>query len=481
VTGRHDWLLLGPAYAEQDSRPARDSQPLLHKYDDSNCAMRYTADPRATLPFTDEDVVYRLVRPAPPPGMFVLAEEPLEREPDPNGRVLEKLDIRKLFLHAHKRFYVVACELHCDAAGLPNVERDAVCEAGFVIRRRRVVYPLGEGKRARRILSGLIRAESDFVRVVSPPAPRIAFAAAGAAPAASVVHAAARDVLERRVELDEWFAGVGGRIAIEGWLPDPELDGIGAWDAVSGEPAQLVEHAFPLYPLVPDPKDEAHAASGRTIFFGVVPTASADHDEDGVPRFDTESCYEIRCFVRRHDAHCPKKIEPGDCRGPLVWSRATQVYRLAAQHDLLGTSNRPVTVQMPNLPELMAQMKELPLGPRLADGTRGPAPRGGGMPMKFAFPERSLPTFSVTPPSPIPFAPGLSGGTFCFQPIPLVTIVALVVYNIFKPIVVQIFRLHPLDITICLPASLDVSAELLARIGIPDAGFASGLSYGGGS
>src|SRR5690606_8865099 len=45
---------------------------------------------------------------------------------------------RKLFLPLHKRFYLVVCELHCDSAGFPSVGRDKVCEAGFVIRRRRL-------------------------------------------------------------------------------------------------------------------------------------------------------------------------------------------------------------------------------------------------------------------------------------------------------------------------------------------------------
>ena len=48
---------------------------------------------------------------------------------------------RKLFLNTHKRFYLVVCELHCDAPGLPNAQHSDVLEAGFVVRRRVASVP----------------------------------------------------------------------------------------------------------------------------------------------------------------------------------------------------------------------------------------------------------------------------------------------------------------------------------------------------
>lgn len=469
MSGRRDWLLLGPAYGEAAGEPARGSQPLLQKFGDSKYVTRFLADPRSSLPFGDEDLVYLLADRTPPPsdGSSI---------PKPVPKPLRRTSTRKLYLDAHHRFYVVVVELHCDGPGLPNAPRDAVCEAGFVVRRRRVVYPLLERKRAERLLLDLDRAEvklSELAPALAPP--RVAVVDCCCAPAAAVVAEreprvalAARQVAEREAELRTWIVDVAARTVLEGWLPDPHEEGVGAWQEVAEEPGALEEQVFPLYPLVADPRDETHPARGRSLWFGVVPTASADHERDTVPRLDASATYEIRCFVRRHDPRCPKRQGTRDCRGPLVWSARSEQYRLADRFDLIGTSNKPITVQMPDLPLLLQQMRELPRGPALEDGSRGPSPRNGGMPLKFAFPERSQPSFGVSPFAPIPLPPfTLNGGLFCFQPIPLVTVVALFVFTIFKKLVVTLFQLQWLDVFICLPSGLDVDAALLAKIGIP--------------
>ena len=116
------------------------------------------------------------------------------------------------------------------------------------------------------------------------------------------------------------------------------------------------------------------------MYYGLVATASADTDAHGHARFDDASCYEIRCFVRRHDPRCPRTGERNDCKGELVWSEPTEIYRIASHFDLDGTSNRPVTIQLPDIPALTAQAAALPVkGPQrgrlaIAD-SRGP--RGG--------------------------------------------------------------------------------------------------------
>src|SRR6185437_2069964 len=145
--------------------------------------------------------------------------------------------------------------------------------------------------------------------------------------------------------------------------------------------------------------------------------------------------YEARCFVRRHREHCERKAERNDCHGPLFWSRPTEPYRLASQFDLHGTSNRPVTIQMPDLPALVAQAKALPHGPLLTDGTHGPAPRGCGKPVRWVSPKGSLPGMNITPPLPVPTPLGLTGQLTMLSAIPLHTIVGQFVFNIFKPIV----------------------------------------------
>src|SRR5207249_12309899 len=58
-----------------------------------------------------------------------------------SSAVLVRSGTRKLFLDAHKRFYLIVCELHCDVAGLPNANPAEVCETGFVVRRRACNVP----------------------------------------------------------------------------------------------------------------------------------------------------------------------------------------------------------------------------------------------------------------------------------------------------------------------------------------------------
>ena len=77
--------------------------------------------------------------------------QPLAPLPGSNGRsrrfsdlayVIDPLRTRKIFLDTHKRFYLVVCQIHCDAPGLPaRRTRDDVCEAGFVVRRRTTDIP----------------------------------------------------------------------------------------------------------------------------------------------------------------------------------------------------------------------------------------------------------------------------------------------------------------------------------------------------
>ena len=83
---------------------------------------------------------------------------------------------------------------------------------------------------------------------------------------------------------------------------------------------------------------------------------SSDTDNLGNARFDDHSLYEIRCYARRHKLLCPKKSTRNDCQGELTWSQRTEHCQLASHFDLTGTSNRPVTIQLPGfLPALEAQ------------------------------------------------------------------------------------------------------------------------------
>jgi hypothetical protein len=446
----HDWLLLGPAWSWGEG-DARATAPVLQKYDTSDPVKPFAADPRSSLPFTAEDVVYDL--------------------PTSKSDTFVRTNTRKLFLDAHKRFYLVACELHCDAAGLPSEGRGKSCEAGFVIRRRRVVYPDRARPEAIKLLKRIAETRAKLTRVEADCGcgPYVAVVPRATAPARAValpVARATQELEQRQADLSVWFEGIGGIQVLEGWVADPDGEAVGSWQLAEESLQETAEAVFPLYPLVPDPRDEEHAARGRTIYFGLVPTGGAEHDPSGTPRFDDQTLYEVRCFVRRHRDHCERKQERNDCHGPLFWSRPTEPYRLAAHFDLHGTSNRPVTIQMPDVPALLAQAKELPLGPKLSDGTRGPAPRGCGRPVRWVSPKDSLPAFSLDlPTSSLPTSKGMTGQVAMLSAIPLHTIVGQIVFNIFKPIIVFLFGLQALlSLKVFVPSAPEVDMALLAGI-----------------
>jgi hypothetical protein len=535
----HDWQFAAPAYGGADAVP--NSQPRLQMYDSSDLVNAFLKDPTAFLQFGDEDLVYEAA----------------------GGSLLHKTSTRKLFLDTHKRFYLVVCELHCHAAGFPNASRDDVCEAGFVIRRRvtparafegiedeltRLLQNIREAKTAIALAEdGHAHARTNGVGVAvvaNPPAASAAVVLQGpasplplleepttetswlaglfarpklVAPNLKILLPKPTPEEQARAQLDDWQGQLADlvdehdlRLRLQGWYPNPVAAGLGSWDAVEETPQRTAEAVYPLLPLVPDPRDSSHPAQGRTVYFGLVPTASADLDRSGNARYEDRSLYELRCFVRRHDPRCPRKVERGDCRGTLFWSERTQPYRLAAQMDLVGTANRPVAVQMPSLPALKAHADALKdnLGPKLAkvnpDGSlklengkpawdaprRGPIPCGRGAAVRFKMPPASLPQITVPdgpiPPMIPPTVSGLTSGELGLS-IPLVTIVAMFVMKIFLAILSMIFppinflkqlafATPPLDLSTALPqaifpelprgdASLDLGA--CARTGGP--------------
>lgn len=480
------WLLVAPWYRwpqPTDPNSGRYSRPVFQKYETANLVNEFLKNPRHSLVFLDEDFVHDVVQlPDPVPKLF------LNRRRRLSDLGLAKTDVRKIFLTTHKRFYLVVCELHCDAPGLPTARRDDACEAGFVVRRRvvaasrpvlaeggKIVGALAKTQLQLTKLAGatgglkVMRREARHVIATPPPTVQPATATVGVGVAGPTVGAAARHrvVLETKLEehrqqLREWATVHKVRLTLEGWVPSGFQD-VGAWKPVDETPAAIDEEIFPLYPLVPDPKKPEHAGRGRTIYFGLLPTGSSETDTAGTARFDDRSLYEVRCFVRRHDPRCPKKLERGDCHGEVVWSLPTEPYRLAAQFDLVGTSNRPVTIQLPDLKALEAQAAAMP--------------RGRGAPVQMVAPEGS--SLEVRVPNmatmlPIKGSPG--GGAICSFSIPLITIVATFVLNLFLPIVVFVFSLYwMLLLKFCLPPNVSIDAGVLVNL---NAEFSLGLTIG---
>jgi hypothetical protein len=457
----HEWRLVAPWWfwpqlggapspgPADDRRQVRVTVPQLQKYDDPNLVNAFLAAPQQRLAFT-------------PTGDRVATVETLV------GRFPTSVTYgpRKLYLASHGRHYLVVCALHCDVAGFPHARREDVCETGFVVRRRTADVPGGPhgpvaaalrrwavARRKLKVTERRLRAATGLRRLALARRKEVLVAAeattreAARALAATVVEPgstrrlqgwvpAGADAAGKPVDLPP-CTGSGG--------PVP-LSGVGAWRDVEEQPVELAEAAYPLTALVPDPTRPDHDAAGETIFFGVVPTGSADVDHGGAARFDDEKVYEIRCFARRHRPECPR--DGRHCTCPITWSEPTEPYRLADHFDLEGCGNRPVTVQLPDLRRLQADA--LRLGPGGAGGVR------------FSSPPKSELSFTSdkVDAAASPGAMKNDGFQICSFAIPLITIVAFFVLRLFLPIVVLLFGLwFLLMLRFCIPPDVDISAE----------------------
>jgi hypothetical protein len=462
VSASRGWLVVAPWYRwRRQGLPARMTRPVLQKYDTSNPVAAFLADPQHCLKFNDEDLVHSVV-PLPPLPALGSPMEGLKRRL--SGFSSVPTDLRKIYLDSHKRFYLVVCELRADDPGFPCVDHRDVCEAGFVIRRRRTVYPAAAEDEVRGILRDLATASADLTRArIQGPPVRLAIVRStdsGGAPVpvadSSVSHklvAARRGRVDtERQRLADWATRVGAQQLSQGWVPSPGFAGIGCWQDVPAEPQTLTETAVRLFPLVAGGTGPAAAAiaDSATFYFGLLPTGSSDTEANGTARLDDRSIYEVRCFVRRHDPRCPRTGDPGDCQGELFWSRPTEPFRLASHFDLAGTGNRPVTVQLPDLKALEAETAALPVG-RAA-------------PFRLQAPPDSNLEFDVDT-TTMQISAKAPGEAICSFAIPLITIVATFVLKLFLPIVVFAFQLwFLLRLRFCIPPSVDVNLSLDAEL-----------------
>jgi hypothetical protein len=467
VSESHDWLLVAPWYRwprqAKEKRAPRRTRPVLQKYDDSTFVDAFLADPQRSLVWTVDDRVQKVTALEPKrltsgPLKPRLAESAVA-DPGKPGRFTRYLatptTTRKLFLDAHQRFYLVVCELHCDVPGFPRAHTDEVCQAGFVVRRRFVDYPEAAEPEAGAILKELSLLQLKLAKLDRVPSARRAtkrWELLAPQKQNGEVEAERQTlklaIAKQQNELLQWAKKNGATPAQLGWVAG-ERRHVGSWQVVENEPQTLLEETYPLYPLVPDPGDAEHSGQGSTIYFGVVPTGSSDHNPVGASRYDDRHLYEIRCFVRRHKPACPRTLEPNDCNGALYWSLPTEAFQLASHFDPVGTAHRPVNITLPDFPALAAAAAARPIG-ALA-------------PVAMSQPDNSTLKFS-------PDVPPKSGsvepqGQICFLAIPLITIVAWFVLNLFLPIVVFVFGLwFLLRLKICIPPSLAVQAAVDAQL-----------------
>jgi len=108
-----------------------------------------------------------------------------------------------------------------------------------------------------------------------------------------------------------------------------------------------------------------------------------------------------------------------------------------------------VTIQLPDIPALEAQVAAMPVGQ--------------GAPVKMISPPGS-PTFSVDP-STLKASAGVPGASICSFSIPLITIVATFVFKLFLPVVTFVLGLFfLLKLKFCIPPTVDLSAGVAAGL-----------------
>ena len=467
--------------------PARSQRPLFQKYAAPDFVNKFLDEPQRSLKFICEDFVNKLCL---DPNQAV--------EPGAGG---QGNDYLKLFLDAHSRFYVVVCELHCVAPGFPGVDREQVCEAGFVVRKWVSDIPLVSQASVAQAVKKKRKLNAELLRLTETQRRAKKQVVARARTPKRVVVQSLVEAREKKIEqVKEELARATVQLQslsvavdhkLKGWVPglkskdsEPGLEkknrqpgehsGYGSWEDVEATPQDIEEEILPLYPLIPDPNRTNHSGKGKTLWFGVVPTQSADVDEKGNARYDDESLYEIRCFVRRHKPPCDKKSTRRDCPGEVVWSDATEGYKLAPFFDLDGAGHKPINIKLPDLDAAKEQAMRGPIGK--GNNIRMIAPEGSMMGFKsdgLNMPEQSA---------------GGAGSQICFFSIILITIVALFVLRLFLPIVVFIFQLwFLLRLKLCILPSIEMDAGLAADLDIHgpeftasiEANFAADFQIGG--
>jgi len=487
-----NWLLVAPWYrwgaqgVGTDGMTVRTTWPAFHKYAIPNPAGEFVKKPQHSLRFLESEDRYELPHALPPLGALLGLPGVRRRLSEIE---LVPTTIRKLYLDTHRRFYLVVVQLIQDQPGYPCVDRAKVCQQGFVVRRRSFTVDRSAiDREAVGILRAIVseRAQSQrmnqFIETLANPKNNAGGDATDRAPLSPhdlVTLAGANRQLKIALARDQrrmlaWAQGAGVGVQLEGWVPSPHKN-IGSWQPLTDTPADLTEETYALYPLVADPDDTRHDGHDTSIYFGLVPTGGSDVEDDGTARFDDRSLYEIRCFVRRHDKRCPRTDHVPDCAGPLIWSAASESYRLAAQFDLTGTSNHAITVQAPDFPALAAKVAALArLRP---SGQTGAAAVAAGGVRVVTPPNSSFSIGTTLPPGagiPVTGALG-SAGEICFFMIPFFTIIALFLVNLALPILMLIFGMGwLLALKLCIPpsAGADVSANLsleLAQLTAPTA------------
>jgi hypothetical protein len=492
----HPWQVVGPWYGwspADDPLAGRSAPPQIQMFAADDFVNGFLKRPQHSLRFDPQvdvvnhvDVLGRstaeelLVKAQKNKSLFGAdAMQPAQASYEEVRKALGSVrlvpsTLRKLYLPIHARHYLVTCEVHCDTRGFPSVDAAQVCTAGFVIRRLSAPVPR-ELERELFVLSRTREQAAAQLAELTLRAPLRASLAGGrrrrleqmerAGTLSAAITDAQRALAAAEAELATWRATFGIGLKAEIWQADATDPDLGEWISIEPEAAvagDSREQFFPLRRVFAPPTEPQHDAASRALYFGHIPTASRQRDTAGRPRFDDRATYEIRCFVRRRRADCTQLRGYAGCKGPAAWSVATEPFRLAGAFDPVGCANRPITIRMPDLRELAAQA--------LA------RPRGALSNVRVVHPQHMAPKVS---------GKSLNGGAvgdaaICHFSIPLITIVAMFVLNIFLPIVVFLLQLwYLLAFRFCIPPSLKAGFDFNALGKLTNALPPSGSFTGG--
>lgn len=440
IAFRAPWYERARHYSTVNDTPTL--RPVIQKYDDTGFVNRLIADPQDSLEFDADDLWSY-----PVPVTFPASGKGRERFATSR---LVTTQLRKLYQPSHQRFYAIVVELFCDTPGLPRAGKHNDLTVEFAIRRRdtTVLGQLPEVRKlARALMLTMLHAEDsrlDYDKIVGSDSPELKRLKHGRIADREDLWFADRLARERFEEdQEDLLKAVTAHSANQIWLTNSKT-GRGRWVKTDVTPEiDESEQRMPMWRIPPDKACEADRT--RSLWFGVVPTYSADHWNDpaagrSVPKFDERAIYEIICIATQKQPlgheHCAKSWE----------SVASEPFRFAAPYDPDGTKNRRVSITAPDLRELLARVGK-PAGP-------------GGL--AITTPPGSQ--FKFNPFGTVPKLGGSlgAGGGVCTFAFELFFIVALFLFLMFLPIVVLVFQLWwLLALRFCFPR-LDVSMNALA-------------------
>lgn len=429
----HSYALRAPWYvrARENLTPfdAAARRPAIQKYGGADFVDRLLADPRDSLAFEDEDrwgFPVTVPKGAKGSGRLRFVDHAIVLSP-----------LRKLYQPLHERFYAVVVELFCDEPGLPRAGETAGVDLSFVVRRERTLVHdmLALRQLAHSLTDSLYMTQYHSTTPPTVPETEDLDDVAFAGEAAQIQLTPQQQAL---------LAKVRPRRVVEAWVAGPA--GTGRWHRVDDHaPPALVdgELELPMWQLPPREQDCA-AARTRSLWFGLIPTHSADVDERGLPRLDDRAVYRVRCLARQHSGpgheHCPDRFS---------WSEPTLPYRVAPHADPDGTKNHRVTITMPDLRAVAAR------------AARPPGPGG----VEIVQPPGSQLRMNA---SSFPPTPGADPGAVtsrCTFALELFMIVSMFVFSLFLPVVVFVFQLWwLLLLRFCWPSDATALAQLEAYL-----------------